>query len=122
MKINEFFDTKEFKCKCGKCGEPVINTALIDALTSLRKATKLPIHITSGYRCPEHNAAVGGKPNSAHVRGLAADVMVNDSAYRYLFLNHVFKYFNRVGIDATFIHVDVDAALPPEVVWLYKDA
>ena len=29
--------------------------------------------ITSGYRCPELNAAVGGASNSAHLFGCAAD-------------------------------------------------
>jgi zinc D-Ala-D-Ala carboxypeptidase len=31
------------------------------------------ILISSGYRCPELNAAVGGSKNSAHMAGLAAD-------------------------------------------------
>ena len=33
-----------------------------------------PIHITSGYRQPELNAAVGGASNSQHMRGEAADI------------------------------------------------
>jgi hypothetical protein len=33
----------------------------------------LPILISSGYRAPKVNAAVGGASNSAHVYGLAAD-------------------------------------------------
>lgn len=32
-----------------------------------------PVHITSGYRNPRVNAAVGGVPHSAHALGLAAD-------------------------------------------------
>lgn len=32
-----------------------------------------PIIITSGYRSPELNAAVGSKPTSAHTRGYAVD-------------------------------------------------
>lgn len=32
-----------------------------------------PIHISSGYRSPAVNRAVGGSQNSAHLRGLAAD-------------------------------------------------
>ena len=33
-----------------------------------------PIRITSGYRCPELNRAVGGASNSQHLRGEAADI------------------------------------------------
>ena len=33
-----------------------------------------PIRITSGYRCPELNDAVGGVKNSQHMRGEAADI------------------------------------------------
>ena len=36
------------------------------------------IEITSGYRNPEVNAAVGGVPNSAHALGHAADFHVAD--------------------------------------------
>lgn len=32
-----------------------------------------PLLISSGYRTPTLNAAVGGSPHSAHMRGLAAD-------------------------------------------------
>ncbi|NVO18964.1 MAG: DUF882 domain-containing protein [Bacteroidetes bacterium] len=33
-----------------------------------------PIHISSGYRCPRLNDAVGGAPTSQHVKGEAADI------------------------------------------------
>lgn len=33
-----------------------------------------PLRITSGYRCGALNTAVGGRPTSRHVLGLAADV------------------------------------------------
>jgi hypothetical protein len=36
----------------------------------------LPVVISSGYRCPELNAAVGGAANSAHLYGAAADFTV----------------------------------------------
>jgi zinc D-Ala-D-Ala carboxypeptidase len=32
-----------------------------------------PVLISSGYRSPKVNAAIGGSKNSAHMRGLAAD-------------------------------------------------
>lgn len=34
-----------------------------------------PIHVNSGYRCPDLNAAVGGAPDSLHMKGLAADIL-----------------------------------------------
>lgn len=34
-----------------------------------------PIHINSGYRCPELNKLIGGSPQSAHMQGLAADII-----------------------------------------------
>jgi len=36
------------------------------------------LRITSGYRCPALNRAVGGVANSQHVRGEAADLHVSD--------------------------------------------
>ena len=47
--------------------------ALAIALDSFRHWWGRPIRVTSGYRTPEHNAAIGGVPNSAHTRALAAD-------------------------------------------------
>lgn len=37
-----------------------------------------PLRITSGYRCGELNDAVGGRPTSRHMLGLAADVQPID--------------------------------------------
>jgi zinc D-Ala-D-Ala carboxypeptidase len=34
-----------------------------------------PIHVSSGYRCEALNRAVGGAARSAHVDGLAADIL-----------------------------------------------
>lgn len=35
-----------------------------------------PIRVTSWYRCPTLNKAIGGSPKSAHMRGLAVDFKV----------------------------------------------
>ncbi len=45
-----------------------------NVLEPLRKAYGKPIHISSGYRCPELNRAIGGSRNSQHMRGQAADL------------------------------------------------
>lgn len=45
-------------------------------LQPLRDLLARPIVVTSGYRCPELNRLVGGAKNSAHLHGLAADILV----------------------------------------------
>lgn len=47
-----------------------------NVLEPARMAFGAPIYITSGYRCPALNKAVGGKPTSQHLRGEAADLQV----------------------------------------------
>lgn len=48
----------------------------ITVLEPLREALGKPIRITSGYRSPVINRLVGGAPESAHVDGRAADIVV----------------------------------------------
>lgn len=43
-------------------------------LDAIREAWGSAIIVTSGYRCPELNEAVGGSKTSAHVTGYAADL------------------------------------------------
>lgn len=47
-----------------------------NVLEPARVAFGAPIYVTSGYRCMELNAAVGGKITSQHLRGEAADLQV----------------------------------------------
>lgn len=50
-------------------------TALVDnVLDPLRELYGKPIHVSSGYRCPRLNKAVGGVANSQHLTGQAADL------------------------------------------------
>lgn len=44
-------------------------------LDVIRKKLDEPILISSGYRCPMLNKAVGGVVNSQHQKGLAADLV-----------------------------------------------
>lgn len=44
-------------------------------LERVRTLLGQPITISSGYRCPALNAAVGGVPDSAHLYGQAADIL-----------------------------------------------
>lgn len=54
---------------------PNIKALVANVLDPLRKAYGKPIRITSGFRCPKLNKAVGGSPTSQHMKGMAADIV-----------------------------------------------
>lgn len=55
-------------------------TALVEAvLDPLRSHYGHPIHVSSGYRCPRLNKAVGGEKTSQHMKGEAADIYVTNA-------------------------------------------
>lgn len=68
----EFFSGSELACHC--CGEVLVSVIALNALDALRRAADRPLYVVSGYRCPEHNKAVGGAPLSYHMRGEAFDI------------------------------------------------
>ena len=51
---------------------------LADYLDVIREKVGKPIFISSGFRCPVLNKAVGGVSNSQHQKGLAADLICAD--------------------------------------------
>lgn len=53
---------------------------LADYLDNIREKLGKPILVSSGYRCPVLNKAVGGVANSQHQKGLAADLVCADMA------------------------------------------
>ena len=73
VQLSPHFNSSEFRCKC--CGKIKIDTVLIDTLEKLFPALDLGrINVISGYRCPAHDKAVGGRGAGSHVEGYAADV------------------------------------------------
>ena len=55
-----------------------LNDLVTNVLDKLRDGWGRPIIVTSGYRCKELNAAVGGAHNSQHLKGQAADIVSDD--------------------------------------------
>lgn len=51
-----------------------LNDLVVNVLDPLREAYGKPIRVTSCYRCPRLNKAVGGVENSQHMKGQAADL------------------------------------------------
>lgn len=100
-----FFKPHELKCKCG-CGQLRIDTALIDCLNDLRSAISVPLMVTSAYRCPAHNKAVGGATHSLHVEGMAVDIATRDMEQQNLLVALAKPHFGGIIIYPTFVHLD----------------
>lgn len=64
-----------------------------------------PINITSGYRCKEVNAIVGGANLSQHLHGQAVDFVCKDFLKAISFLKN--KTFDQLIIYDSFIHVSL---------------
>ena len=73
--LSPHFNVREFRCQCGSSHETLIASELVDKLEALYTTLNCSkIIVTSGYRCPEHDKAVGGTSSGQHTKGTAADV------------------------------------------------
>ncbi len=115
LSANFFRD--EFSCKCN-CGADQIDPELISKLQKLRNVYAKPMVITSGVRCCKHNSEIPGASKfSAHILGLACDFKCTDSSERWKLIDMAMKIFPRVGLYDGWIHVDIQADKPQQVLW-----
>ncbi|MFA5387205.1 MAG: D-Ala-D-Ala carboxypeptidase family metallohydrolase [Candidatus Paceibacterota bacterium] len=109
------FALDEFKCRC--CGQVNMDEDFLSMLDDARTIAGKPFVISSGYRCPRHNAAVGSTSQN-HTSGRAADIIVAYGPTRIKVLNGlIMAGFKRIGIGRQFIHVDNMDKI--ESCWLY---
>lgn len=88
-------------------------TTLLLNLQVLRNELGVPIFINSGYRTPAHNANVGGKSNSAHLRAMAADIKalglsprtVKATIERLISEGRMLQ--GGIGLYSSFVHYDI---------------
>lgn len=117
--LSKHFKASEFECNCG-CIEQQIDSQLIDKLEELRYLVKIPIMVTSAYRCLEkqkqlESAGYQTVKNSQHLLGRAADLTCGDLDSLLLEAHKVFK---AIGVARNFIHVDLrDDKVR---IWSYK--
>lgn len=111
-KIAKNFQYKEFDCHGqGCCSTTIIDEKLVEYIQQIRDHFGKPVTITSPYRCEVHNRRVGGATKSYHMRGQAADIVVQGVSSR-----EVAKYAESIGIlgiglyetskDGYFTHID----------------
>jgi zinc D-Ala-D-Ala carboxypeptidase len=93
----------------------ILRTAML--LERIRALLGKPIIITSGYRCLALNRAVGGAVASAHIEGLAADIIVPGFGVPYDVCRAIEPQMMEFGIDQliyehTWTHVGLRDAAP----------
>jgi hypothetical protein len=78
-----------------------------------------PIHVDSGYRCPELNKAVGGVSNSAHLAGYAIDFICPDYGTPLDIVHAIDGSdidFDQCIQEGTWVHLSVDPAMRRETL------
>lgn len=77
--MSTHFNSSEFRCKCGQVHDYIIDTTLVDKLEELYSVLGASKGIiSSGYRCPTHDRAVGGNGSGQHTKGTACDIIFYD--------------------------------------------
>lgn len=113
----------EIKCKCRKCNYQTIDIEVAnivqgacDYFAEKRGIERSVLGITSAHRCPAHNAAVGGAPNSMHLTGNAVDhyILGVDIEDLYAYYQRTLpsdKFGLKLYKSNGFVHVDTGARL-----------
>ena len=115
----KYFREEEFNCNCG-CDRLKLDPDFAKMIDEAREQAGVRFVVTSGYRCPTYNISVGGKKDSAHIHGKAADIACLTSPMRYWILYGLLKAgFDRIGIGAGFIHADTDDSKTGGIIWHY---
>lgn len=111
-KLEVGLTSREFECKCSHefCTVTIVHRDLIKAWGKFRRILQVPIYINSGYRCPQHNADIGGSRLSRHMAGMAVDISrksldhLSDSDIEFAAKSSGFTY---IKFYKTWVHLDV---------------
>lgn len=122
----KYFTDKELACQGGPCcgGEQKMNTVFMNKLDQIRHRLGFPLRVTSGYRCPAHNANISHTGTTGpHTTGRAVDIAIQgEDAFKLI---EIAMAFGMTGIGVSqkgnkrFIHIDdLEHGLRPRV-WSY---
>lgn len=95
--------------------EANLKALVTEVLEPARQRLGIPIMVNSGYRCPKHNAEVGGVANSQHMKGEAADIAPAGFGFQDSGFKEELKRLGRIIVEGanfdqliiypTFLHV-----------------
>jgi uncharacterized protein YcbK (DUF882 family) len=106
-KLSANFKVKEFACSDGS--DPIfIDSDLVNILQKIRTHFGKSVTITSAYRTPTKNKAVGGTTYSQHLYGMAADIKVKGVSPKKVatYAEKLLPKGGGIGIYSTFTHID----------------
>lgn len=107
------FAPEEFECACG-CGRNEMQPDFIRKLDDLRSRFDFPFVVTSGYRCPDHNAKVSTTGRDGpHTTGRAVDLsLFGRRAFLVIRQASLFGFMTGLGLnqrgqhEKRFVHLD----------------
>ena len=108
-----YFVPKEFACKCGRyCdGYPAqMQRSVVELADRARAELKGVGFVSSGLRCPRHNANVGGVSDSRHLNGKAVDLRIEGKSAKQTlaWVQKQPEVRYAYAIDANYVHMDVE--------------
>lgn len=129
MKLSAHFSLEEFTISSKALSMGVKNDPtpphlenlkrLAERMETIRALFNRPIEITSAYRNPQVNAAVGGVPTSAHAVGHAADFHVDgmtDLEAAKAIRDSVLKFDQLIYEKSRCVHISFDPRLRRQVL------
>ena len=142
-KLSANFSLEELTASATAKAKKIDNTPSLEVKKNLERLCKevlqpirdkygRAITVTSGYRSPKLNAAVGGVKNSQHVLGQAADIKCTATSKAYLFnliREMILKREIKVGQliweygtkkEPNWIHVSLPGNKTNQILYLYS--
>lgn len=125
MDAVRFFKDSEFACS--HCSENKMDPVFLSEIDELRSQYGKPLTVSSGYRCPTHNAQVSETgATGPHTTGRAVDFLIDRTNAYGLLKIALNMGFTGIGINqkggARFLHIDNLPNAPNQprpTVWSY---
>lgn len=106
--LSTYLNSSEFHCHCKHpdCTFTLVGESTAAKFHLVRTQFAEAVQINSAFRCQRHNADVGGKINSYHVKGMAMDLTPKDFSKEKLDrLQYIARMYYEVVVPyPTFIH------------------
>lgn len=118
--MKDYFHPSEFTRCVPPCKKSDMHPDTIARLNRMREIAGIPLVLNCAYRSPQHDRARGRSGTGAHTTGRAVDIRCNNPVTRLKILDAARAAgFCRIGVAATFVHVDDSPTHAQGVVWLY---